>query len=384
MNREIYNKTERFGLSGDSVWRGVKFTIVLTVAMMLFVTPALLSAEEQEGTTGSRRPTMRATLSADTVLIGDHFFLDVEVTKDMVQMVEFPRLDQIADGSIELLGEEPIDTLEVDGRMQRLLKRYRLIAFEEGIYNIDSFPLLYLDKNIVDTIFDEQMNRLVIDTYIVDTASQTIFDIKPPMDAPLMVGEVSGYVGFGVALLAVLAAVLYLAVRHMSRKGVVSDVYRPREAPHVIAIRQLEQLANQKIWQNNKHKLYYTRITDILREYIDSRYGISAREMTSDEILDAVKELELGVKDYEYLQEILRDADLVKFAKFVPEPERNEKAYYSAYYFVEDTKQTMESTVQIEDEPIVETIRPEAVEDERSDNAAAGEENVEPKEEEKR
>ena len=350
--------------------------MILAVAM--FVAPLISMADEAEDVAESKRPTVTTSLSDDTVMIGDHFYLNVEITKDMVQMVEFPRLENLMGGTWEILEEEPIDTLEVDGRMQRLLKRYRMISFQEGSFDVDSFPLLYLDKNIVDTIFAEQINHLVVDTYIVDTVNQTIFDIKAPMDTPLLVGEVSGYIGFGVLALAVLVAIIDLLARRMSRREGKQEQFRPREAPHVIAIRQLEMLNNQKIWQNNKHKLYYTRLTDILREYIDGRYGISAREMTSDEILDAVKELDLNVKDYDYLKSVLKDADLVKFAKSVPEAEQNEGAYFKAYYFVEDTKQILDEKVDLEGEPIVETVRPESlVEEEHSDVAQKTEERKE-------
>ena len=108
--------------------------------------------------------------------------------------------------------------------------------------------------------------------------------------------------------------------------------------PHVEAIRALEGLHNQKLWQNNKHKAYYSGLTDILRRYLAGRYGIGALEMTSDEIIDAVRPLDLPRKSAMELTALLREADLVKFAKATPEAEQNEADYLKAYYFVEETK----------------------------------------------
>ena len=110
------------------------------------------------------------------------------------------------------------------------------------------------------------------------------------------------------------------------------------EPPHVAAIRRLEKLHAQKLWQSGKQKLYYTGMTDILREYIGRRYPIKAMEMTSQEILDRLAGDQMPERPYGRLRDILLTADFVKFAKYVPDADRNEQLYTDAYYFVEETK----------------------------------------------
>ena len=106
----------------------------------------------------------------------------------------------------------------------------------------------------------------------------------------------------------------------------------------MVAIRALEALHNQKLWQNNRHKQYYSGLTDILRTYIAARYGIGAMEMTSDEIIGELRNFDLPAKSALDLQTVLRDADLVKFAKATPDGEQNEADSLKTYYFVEETK----------------------------------------------
>ena len=120
----------------------------------------------------------------------------------------------------------------------------------------------------------------------------------------------------------------------------VRDIFRPAPPlpPHIAAIQALETLHNQKLWQSGRHKQYYSGLTDILRTYLAGRYGFGAMEMTSDEILAAVRRYDLPQKCVMDLQAILRDADLVKFAKARPEGTTNEDNYLNAYYFVEETK----------------------------------------------
>jgi hypothetical protein len=203
----------------------------------------------------------------------------------------------------------------------------------------------------IDTAWVGHALRVKVDIMPVDTAQKTIYDIKQPLQTPLVVEEFAGYVGLGVLALAVLASAIYLIVtRTRKAKGKVQEEEAPKEAPHIVAIRNLEILSHQKMWQNGKHKAYWSRLSEILREYLDGRYGVGAMEMTTDEIVDALREVEIGHKQKMDLLSVLRDADLVKFAKATPEANDNELAYDRAYHFVEETK-PVEVVEEEEDEP---------------------------------
>lgn len=270
-------------------------------------------------------------------MIGDQFRLWVEVTKDQMQVIGFPALHPDSLGGMEILRESGPDTLQIDGRRITLRKEYLMTSFDEGIYRMGRFPVLYVDKNITDTIWSRDSIGITVHTLPVDTLTQKIYDIKPPLRAPLRFGEIGGYL---LILLAVLALVVLL-IRYLRRRRknrTVSGPQAPQEPAHVTAIRALQKVHAQKLWQSGKHKQYYTRITDILREYMEHRYGFKAMEMTSDEILDRLKTPVVAARDYRNLTDILRTADLVKFAKYVPDADQNETVYNNAYFFVEETK----------------------------------------------
>ena len=124
--------------------------------------------------------------------------------------------------------------------------------------------------------------------------------------------------------------------RKPRRESVVKP--QPKLPPHVVAIKALEELGHRKLWQNGKHKLYYSSLTEILRVYIDGRWDIGALEMTTDEIISALRDVELPHQSRSALIAILRSADMVKFAKATPDAEENEQSFIDAYYFVENTK----------------------------------------------
>ena len=300
-------------------------------------------------------PQVTAHIQPDSVMIGDRFDLVVDVEKDLVQVVQFPEFEDKPGNPIELHKEYPIDTLERDGRHLKLRKRYTLAAFEEGKWNLGRPAVLYADKNIVDTLYTSDSLRLDVGTFQIDTAKQTIYDLKPQRTLPLRAEEITGYLFGGLFLLLNLAALLFALRYHLSKRGKhLSDLFKPAPPapPHVEAIRALEGLHNQKLWQNNKHKAYYSGLTDILRRYLAGRYGIGALEMTSDEIIDAVRPLDLPRKSAMELTALLREADLVKFAKATPEAACNEEAYQWAYYFVEETKPVEEQPSAEAEEPL--------------------------------
>lgn len=286
-------------------------------------------------------PQVSARFEPDTIQIGDHFRLRMVVEKDIVQVVGLPERDPAAGNRftdrIEILEEYPLDTLSLEGRRVTLVKEYLLTTFEAGVHRVPNLPVLYLDKNITDTLTaTPDTLQLLVTTFEIDTLTQTIHDIKPPVDAPWRFGEVSGYLLGGVALAGLIVAAVWLYLRW--RKNRPRILLRRQVAPHVAAIEALEAVHHQKLWQAGKHKLYHSLLTDIVRGYIEARYGAQAMEMTSDELLAAMQAVPLEAAARARLESMLRLADLVKFAKFAPDPGQNEAAYNDAYYFVEETK----------------------------------------------
>ena len=289
----------------------------------------------------SETPTVRARIEPDSLFIGDQFDFVIEVEKDLVQTTLFPEFTPAKEGMIELVEVMPIDTLERDGRRLKIAQRYRLAAFQEGLINMGKPGVLYADKNIVDTLYATDSLVLKVGTFQIDSTSQSIYDLKPQLTLKFKLAEIRGYIAWGLLVALLVALAIYGLHRYLEARGRhLKDLFKPAppEPPHVVAIKALEALHHQKLWQNNKHKLYYSTLTDILRTYIAGRWEVGAMEMTSDEIITAMRNEELPEKARMDLTSVLMDADLVKFAKFTPEAEQNESDYTKVYYFVEETK----------------------------------------------
>lgn len=314
----------------------------MSAAALLALGAAAAQTEQGDGKPAlpANAPVVSGSIEPDSVGIGDRFLYSIEVEKDLVQNVFFPSFGGDGSDSYELIEDLPIDTLSREGRKLKLRKSYRLAAFDEGIHRVVP-QVMYADKNIVDTIGGADTLELLVTTIEIDSTSHAIFDIKPQKTLPFRLGEITGYIKWTLVALLALAALAYAAKRILKRYGKrFSDMFRPAPPlpPHEAALAALEKLRAQRLWQEGKHKLYYSALTDILRTYIAGRYSVSAMEMTSDEIVEAMRGVDLPRKSAMDLAQILREADLVKFAKAAPEADENEAAYRAACDFVEQTK----------------------------------------------
>jgi hypothetical protein len=312
---------------------------------MLFAAPLFAQeAGESSGVKPSERvipanaPKISGTVEPDSIGIGDRFLFTIEVERDLMQEVYFPDFKQSVE-HYEMIEDRPVDTLSREGRRLKLRKSYLMAAFQEGIHNV--LPeVMYLDKNIIDTLRGDDTLRLMVTTFEIDSTSHTIFDIKPQRTLKFKFGEISGYVTWTIIAIIILVLLFLVAKRILAHYGKsFSDIFKPAPPlpPHEIALRDLKKLHSERLWQEGNHKLYYSGLTDILRAYIAGQFGVGALEMTSDEIIEAMRGVEIPQKQKMDLTELLRDADLVKFAKAMPEAEANEAAYTMALSFVEQT-----------------------------------------------
>jgi hypothetical protein len=137
---------------------------------------------------------------------------------------------------------------------------------------------------------------------------------------------------------------LYIQRKKQNANDAILEVEFLRPAEEV-ALEKLDLIKEQKIWQQGYVKEYYTQLTDVIREYIARRYGVSSIEQTSDETLRALHPLLNDRKDlYEQLRNMLTTADLVKFAKWITTVDENELSLRNAYTFVKETTPVVQET----------------------------------------
>ena len=280
----------------------------------------------------------------DSVLIGDQLRYGFHIKNLPVGVgVMLPDFSQgfMPGDSVEIVRSWEMDTLKTYGPKKSPKSRdidfsVVITSFEEGKYLLP--PLSIVSESApgsLDTIVFKPL-ELEVFTIPIDTTTFEVHDIKGQIKYPVTFSEVLPYllVVLAIVLLAFLIRALIIA-----RKRRVSPEAAPDEPAYLVALRKLEKFRGDKYWAKDKQKMFYSGITDTLREYIDARYGIDAPEMTTAEIFDNLGHTDVPADLFVQTKELFETADMVKFAKAFATDEENAAAVPLAVRFVTSTYQ---------------------------------------------
>ncbi len=244
--------------------------------------------------------------------IGSEFRLSIRATADTSARVSFPAGKNF--GPMEVIRNYKIDTVN-HGASYELIKQYGLTQFDSGRYVIPP-----LEVAIGKQTFPTDSIALEVMPVQVDTLKQKLYDIRDIISTGKPSSNWWIYALIAVALVAAgYLAYRYYYQRRSSLPG--KQIYRsPIEKATVL----LQQLEKKDLLQRGEVKSYYSELTDIARNYIEEAIHIPAMESTTSELLDALrkasveKNMALSSETASDLERVLRQADLVKFARSRP------------------------------------------------------------------
>ena len=276
---------------------------ILYFILILFVLPTLHAQE------------VKVVTSTKNIKIGEQIEYKISVQAPADAAVVFPEGQTF--GALEMVKTNPTDTLKEAGKF-RLEKAYYLTQFDEGKYTIPQQKIQISHKDFyTDSLLVEVHN------VAVDTLKQPLYDAKP-------IAEVTSpssfrlwlWIVLGLVVLLFSATALYFFI--FRKKKLSAEEERKKLPPFERAIQDLKDLQNSKYLIESQHKAYYTRLTDIVKEYLEDEVHILAKESTTDELLAKVTALQqtgklhLSEETINNLKRVLQNADLVKFAKSKP------------------------------------------------------------------
>ncbi len=245
--------------------------------------------------------------------IGAQFNLTYKTTVDTASKVVFPTLKNF--GKMEVIRSYVVDTIK-NGARYELIKKYGVTQFDSGKYVIPSLKILINNKAFAtDSILVE-----VADVK-VDTLKQKLFDIKPIAESEFQLSNFWKYFLI-LLLILVLGTLTYWLIKKYKNKQVeeVEELKSPIERATIL----LKNLEKKELWQKGAVKEYYSELTDIARNYIEEAIEIPAMESTTSELIIALraasikKKMMVSTDTLENLERVLKQADLVKFAKSRP------------------------------------------------------------------
>lgn len=299
-----------------------------------------------------------AMMDTNKIRIGELARIDLYVTHkaDLKNFkLGWPQLSDTLRKEVEVVHVSKIDTTIPDKNRPDEVQEHQSITVtstDSGFWALQ--PFNFIVNNDSSKVYSTQPLLLEVYNVPVDTAEASVRNIKVPLEEPFDWREYLPYLYWGLAALALVTIIVLLVYRYGRKSEAVVEEVKPKVAPHVAALASLESIRQKKLWQEGKYKEYHTLISDTIRLYIEGRYGVSAMELTSEEIFKVMNSQVIDGISKEKLRQILTLADFVKFAKVMPIDVENELALSNAFDFVNGTKRETEMSL----DPETNTLKP--------------------------
>ena len=305
----------------------------------------------------SAQVSVEAEIDSIQIFVGQQAHVTISATAKENAKVEFPqfRPTQYVTPGVEVLDCKELEKKEQDNGFVTRRVVYTMTSFDDTLYYLPP-----MEVKIDGKPYQSKSLALKVLTIEVDTLhAEQFFGPKDVQDNPFQWSDWSLPFWLSVLMLVLLAVGYYLYLRLRDNKPIISHIrIVKRLLPHQKAMKEIEQIKADKMVTSENSKEYYTKLTDTLRKYIEERYGFSAMEMTSSEIIERLTSAQ-DQKALDELRQLFTTADLVKFAKYSTLINENDANLVNAIEFINQTK--------LENVPVEETVKPQlSEEDQRS------------------
>ncbi len=282
--------------------------------------------------TFSQQVKSKVSVDSTNYLVGDYINYLVELSAPKNVEFFFPSIKDSLK-KLEFIEQLPLQKKEENGK-NSIVYHFVLAGFDSGNVTIPSFQIPYrTNKDTAFSVLATDSINLVIHTLAVDTTKEAK-DIKEPIVIPFNWLELLLWIT-GIA--AVVALLYFIYKKFYKRKEQSEQIIEIQRPPYEIALNSLDDLEAKKLWQSGKVKEYHTEITEIIRTYFEKRFSFPALELTTDETLELLKTKNDSSEIISLTKDFLQNADMVKFAKFVPLNEINEAMIKQARQIVTAT-----------------------------------------------
>lgn len=274
------------------------------------------------------------TAGTDTsdYLVGDYIQFSIKAEYDDGIRISPPSLtDKL--GKLEVIKVLPV-SFEEDRNLQQF--NYIIAGYDSARIVIPPIPITYFVNNNSEPQ-TTQTNEVVVFIHTLEVIpSADIKDIKQPVRIPF------DWLFWGIVLLVLVIIAVVSYFLYQKFKKPIEEITFVKKAPpvplYIIALRALEMLDEKKLWQQGKIKDYHSEITEIIRRYFEDRFNFNSLEMTTAQSMQVLNRVMDNQKLIDTTEKFLENADMVKFAKFVPLPSVNEEMMNQAYDIVKKTK----------------------------------------------
>lgn len=285
-----------------------------------------------------------ASVDSSDYLVGDYINYTLEIRAGKNIEITTPIIrDSLK--KVEVIKELPQVSKE-ENNIKSSTFGFIISYYDSGSVTISPIAVRYKESGIAEEKI-ALSNPVTFTVHTLQVEQQAdIKDVKDPLTIPL---DWKFILLVALILLLILAASFYLYRRYKKKKAEQPVKKKIIRIPaHVRALSALDKLESEQLWQKGKVKEYHSTITGIIRGYFEERFNLPALELTTSEQMQQLKRVPSAENILNTTNEFLNNADLVKFAKFIPLPSVNEAMMNQAKEIVNST--IPKEPVQVEEE----------------------------------
>ncbi len=276
---------------------------------------------------------VKAQVDRQQAYVGDVIGFTITLIADSATSIDSVPMDQNL-GDFEVTAREYNVSSYAAGLLQHTI-RFSLAAYQTGLIWIPQVPVRFVrgDGAVTEMLTDS------LGVVIMSVASgDSLVDIRG-LKPPIYFGGHLRWLYLALAAAILLGLLLWFWRKKKAPEAAREAAPLDTRPPWVIAEEAMTRLRESGLLANGEFKLFYSRLTEILRAYIEPRFGVDALDRTTSELRSEMSRINIDDRFCVPLFKLFDSADLVKFAKFEPTTRQAEGDFQLGWQFIQDTTQ---------------------------------------------
>ena len=263
----------------------------------------------------------RGTLDRNTITVGDRINYTVQVQHPAGGLVQFPQLDDSWD-ALTVLDQAQGEPESIGDGQAISTKTYVVTAFAVGQYEVPTLTVTYQPADgrggMTPPLLTVAAQTITVTSVLTDATGAELRDLKPQATLPADLTWLLWAGGLALAAALLALGLVWFMRRRRQAQVEFEPVFVDPRPPEQIAYEELARIDGLNLIPRGKLKQHYTLATDCLRDYLERRFDLAALERTTGEIWIEMKVAGVEREPAANVNDVLTEADLVKFAKARP------------------------------------------------------------------